>query len=35
VGVNTSMVDVVAVPFVKLAVLIRTYCMTNTIPLKQ
>jgi hypothetical protein len=33
--VNTSMVGVVAVSFVKLAVLIRTYYMTNTIPLKQ
>jgi hypothetical protein len=33
--VNTSMVGVVAVSCVKLAVLIRTYYMTNTIPLKQ
>jgi hypothetical protein len=31
--VNTSMVGAVAVSFVKLAVLIRTYYMTNTTPL--
>jgi hypothetical protein len=35
VAVNTSMVGVGAVSFVKLAVLIRTYYMTNTIPFKQ
>jgi hypothetical protein len=33
--VNTSIVGLVAVSFVKPAVLIRTYYMTNTIPLKQ
>jgi hypothetical protein len=33
--VNTNMVGVVAVSFVKLAVLIRTYYMANTIPPKQ
>jgi hypothetical protein len=33
--VSVCLVGVVAVLFVKLAVLIRSYCMTDTTPLKQ